>query len=65
MDSLVIQIAMWCDDDGLRARLSSDAAGESAVHVAASVDELLLTLNSEVRRWARRLDSAAAPANDE
>ena len=65
MDSLVIQIAMWCDDDGVRARLSGDAQGESTVHVATSVDELLLTLNSEVRRWARRIDSAGAPANDE
>jgi hypothetical protein len=51
MDSLVIHISMWRDDNGVRARLSSDADGRSTLHVAASVDELLRLVTEEVGRW--------------
>ncbi len=51
MDSLVIHISLWRDDDGVRARVLSDVDGRSNLRVVASVDELLTLVADEVGRW--------------
>ncbi len=53
VDSLVIQISLWIDDGGMRARVTSDATGASTVHAAASADEILGIVDFEIRRWTR------------
>jgi hypothetical protein len=51
MTSLVIHISLWREDDGVRARVLTDADGRSNLRVVASVGELLTLVADEVERW--------------
>lgn len=51
MHALVIQVTVWRDDTGLRARVWSDASGEATVHHAASDTEVLDIVRREIERW--------------
>lgn len=53
MESLVIRITMWHEDDGLRARLWSDADGRSTAHVASTHEAVLAFVDAEISRWTR------------
>jgi len=51
MESLVIQISMWHDDEAIRARVWSDVEGRSTVRAAATRDEVLALVDAEIQRW--------------
>lgn len=57
MESLVIQITVWRDGGAIRARLWSDAAGDSEVVVAGSEDEVLRLVGRTIRTWVSRDDA--------
>ena len=59
MESLVIQISMWHDDDTIRARVWSDVEGRSTVRAAATRDEVLALVDTEIQRWTSRFTDEA------